>query len=258
MSSTVQSIASSKDAATTTGFINSVETFGTVDGPGVRYVLFLNGCPLQCKYCHNRDTWNMSEGREVSVSDVAIELAKYADIYKSTGGGVTASGGEPTLQPAFVTQLFRSAKQLDLNTALDTSGYIDAQEIDGLLEQTDLVILDLKHMLPEAHQKLTGVDNSRILQFTSDLARQNKTLWVRQVLIPGINDNQEQLKELADFLRPMTNVQRIELLGFHKMGSHKWHLAGCPDPLESTPAATPAQTQQAKDFLRSQGLKNVT
>lgn len=239
------------------GYIYSVETMGTLDGPGIRFVLFTQGCPLQCKYCHNRDTWDMTHGKEISVGELLVEVAKYQEFYKNSGGGVTASGGEPTLQPEFITELFKGVRELGLNTALDTSGYVEIDKVQDLLKETDLVILDIKHMILEEHKTLTGVHGERIWNFARYLSDIAKPVWVRQVLIPGINDSKEQLGKLADFLLPMSNVQRLELLGFHKLGTHKWALAGCRDPMEEISAAKPEDVEAAKAFLRLKGLGNV-
>lgn len=242
---------------TSTARIHSVETFGTVDGPGIRYVIFFQGCPLQCKYCHNRDTWDARTGEEITLDAVISDVKKYLRFYQSSGGGLTASGGEPTVQADFVTQLFAAIKGLGLNTALDTSGYVPEAGLDDLLAVTDLVLLDIKAVDPQEHQKLTGVTNERILKFADLLKEINKPVWVRHVLLPNVNDDSEHLTALANLVKSYPNTVKIELLGFHKLGVHKWEACGDTDPLNQVPAATLEVVDKARQFLRAQGLTIV-
>lgn len=240
-----------------TGNVHSVETFGTVDGPGIRYVLFLQGCPLRCKFCHNPDTWERGKGMEMDSDQVIMEINQYRQFYHSSGGGVTASGGEPTLQPEFVEAIFHGVKELGLNTALDTSGFVEIGRIEGLLKVTDLVLLDIKETGQEEHIELTGVDIKPVKNFAFELERLKKPIWVRHVIIPGVTDNPERIHRLGEFLKEFTVIERIELLGYHKMGSHKWELKGCQDPYSETQAASARQVENAKEILREFGLKNV-
>lgn len=240
-----------------TGNIHSVETFGTVDGPGIRYVLFLQGCPLRCKFCHNPDTWEHGQGMEMNSDQVIADINQYRQFYHSSGGGVTASGGEPTLQPEFVEAVFHGVKKLGLNTALDTSGFVQVSKIEGLLKLTDLVLLDIKETGHEEHIELTGVDIKPVKNFAYELERRKTPIWVRHVVIPGMTDSLEKIHRLGEFLKEFTVVERIELLGYHKMGSHKWELKGCPDPYSDIPAASAGQVEKAKEVLRKLGLKNV-
>lgn len=234
-----------------------METFGTVDGPGIRYVVFVQGCPLQCKYCHNPDTWERKLGKEVDSDQLVSEIEQYLDFYKSSGGGVTASGGEPTTQPDFVEALFKDAKNFGLNTALDTSGFTDIGAVENLLRVTDLILLDIKEVNVQSHQELTGVSNEKIIDFAHHIAQMDIPIWIRHVIVPGINDSMDNIKQLGDFLKTIKGIERTELLGFHKMGSHKWQLKGCNDPLVDVPAATPEMVEKAKIILRDMGLKNV-
>lgn len=229
------------------GFVHSVETYGTVDGPGTRYVVFFQGCPLQCKFCHNRDTWNQAQGRKVTVKELLTEFTEYQDFYRRTGGGMTASGGEPTLQADFVTELFRGVKEMGLNTALDTSGYVNVDDVKALLGVTDLVLLGLKALNSQEHKQLTGVTNEKTLVLANYLCELKKPVWLRYVLLPEINDSQTHAAGLADFIKRLANVERLELLRYHKLGVHKWELCGEEDPLKHI---SPPDQNQAKAFIR--------
>ncbi len=240
------------------GNVHSVETFGTVDGPGIRYVMFLQGCPLRCKYCHNPDTWEKGQGSVMNSDQIIEEINQYRSFYESSGGGVTASGGEPTLQPEFVKAVFSGVRELGLNTALDTSGFVEPDKIEGLLKLTDLVILDIKEISQEAHRDLTGVDNTLIQNFANEVEKLRIPMWIRHVIIPGITGSSESIRQLGEFISQFSIIERVELLGYHKMGSHKWELKGCSDPLADIPAASTEEVEKAKEALRAFGIKNVT
>ncbi|MDE5721394.1 MAG: pyruvate formate lyase-activating protein [Clostridia bacterium] len=214
-----------------TGKIHSFESFGTVDGPGTRFVIFLQGCPMRCKYCHNPDTWNLNGGREYSVQEVAQTVLKYKS-YLSRGG-VTVSGGEPLLQIEFVTELFTILKQHNIHTAIDTSGITfdrtDKKSVSQhkkLLEVTDLVLLDIKHIDDKEHKLLTGFSNRRILDFARFLSENGKSVWIRHVLVDGITDNEEYLIQLKDFINTLKCVQTVEVLPYHDMGKNKYKQLG--------------------------------
>lgn len=239
------------------GNVHSVETFGTVDGPGIRYVIFMQGCPLRCKFCHNPDTWEMGRGTETDSAKVIDEIRQYREFYKSSGGGVTASGGEPTLQAEFVQAVFTAAKEMGLNTALDTSGYTNAEKIDRLLDLTDLVLLDIKETGETEHEELTGVELRSVHKFAFDIQQRGIPVWIRHVIIPGLTGNPERVRELGKFLLQFENIKRVELLGYHKLGSHKWELKGCHDPLAKTEAATVEEVERARSLLIGMGLNNV-
>lgn len=234
-----------------TGFVHSRETFGTVDGPGVRYVLFLSGCPLRCKYCHNPDTWATSAAEELTAEDVLNEYRKNQAFYEN--GGITVTGGEPLAQIAFVTELFQKARDEGIHTALDTSGVSfdpeNTEKIDRLLAVCNLVLLDLKHMDSAAHRDLTGRGNENVLAFARHLNLRRVKTHVRHVLVPTLTDSEEHLKSLAAFVAKLGNVEKIDLLPYHTMGKAKYASLGLPDPLPNVPAATEKDVQRARRIL---------
>lgn len=227
------------------GRVYAIETFGTVDGPGIRYIVFLQGCPLRCQYCHNRDSWDPHQGKETTVKDLVEDIKKYVPYMKASGGGVTFSGGEPTLQLSFLTALARELKALDIHLALDTSGYFSVAQAQELLNYIDLVILDLKEFDPQAHVSLTGVKNDRILQTAQELSAMGMPLWIRHVVVPTLTDQQESLEAMGEFLTTLGSLKQVELLPYHSMGKFKWSNVRCSYPLENIPDAT------QKDILRS-------
>ncbi|MFS8907029.1 pyruvate formate-lyase-activating protein [Synechococcus sp. OH2] len=239
-----------------TGRIHSVETCGTVDGPGIRFVIFLQGCPLRCLYCHNPDCRDPNAGQVVTVDSLMAEIQRCRNYYLK-GGGVTASGGEPLMQPNFVAEIFRRCHELDLHTALDTSGYAPLGVAKPVLAHTDLVLLDIKSYLPELYRKVTGVS----LQPTLDLARYldqiHKPTWIRFVLVPGLTDPEENIKGLAEFVATLSNVERVEVLPFHKMGEYKWQQLGLPYTLSDVQPPTPEQINHALQIFRERGLVAV-
>lgn len=209
-----------------TGRIHSVETCGTTDGPGIRYILFTQGCLMRCKYCHNRDTWPTKGGYELSVDDVMKDVKRYRRFFKSSGGGITASGGEASLQPAFVGALFQAAHKEGIHTCLDTNGYIKryTAEVKAMIDASDLVLLDIKQMDDEKHIELTKVTNKYSLKLAQYLAEIGKPTWIRYVVIEGWTDADEDIRALGEFLKPMQNIEKVELLPFHQLGSHKWQV----------------------------------
>lgn len=202
-----------------------------MDGPGIRYVIFFQGCPMRCLYCHNRDTWDTAGGQLLTLEEVLEDVDQYKHYYISSGGGVTASGGEPTLQMDFLEKLFACCRLMGLNTVLDTSGYVAINKLTKLLELTDLIMLDIKHINPEKHRQLTGRSNSLTLQLAQHLAREKIPVWIRYVLIPGYTDNTKDLKELAYFIEQLGNVEKVDILPYHTMGAHKWELLGLKNPM---------------------------
>lgn len=228
------------------GHVHSLETFGTVDGPGIRFVLFMQGCLLKCQYCHNPDTWGLNEGREMTINEVLSEIESYLPYYRSSGGGLTVSGGEPTLQYPFVTELFREVKRRwNLHTALDTNGYNEPEKIRELLEVTDLVLLDLKHIDDEKHIVLTGKSNERTLKTARWLSDHGRKMWVRHVYVPGIHEDQEDLHRLGQFIGTLHGVEKFEILPYHQMGVYKWEALGKAYPLEGVPSPTEAEVDRA-------------
>lgn len=233
------------------GRIHSVETFGTVDGPGIRYVIFMQGCPLHCKYCHNRDTWETKAGLEVTTENLVKQILRYKTYIENSGGGVTASGGEALLQAKFLTELFKKLHQKGIHTVLDTAGSLPLNDdIKELLKYTDLVLLDIKHINNEKCIELTGSSNHNNLEFAKYLSENNIHMWIRQVLVPGITDDKEDLKKLKQFIDTLNNVDKVELLPYHNLGKFKWTNLGLDYPLENTPPATDKDIEKAKEILK--------
>lgn len=232
------------------GKIHSIETFGTVDGPGIRFVVFMQGCTLKCKYCHNRDTWNTRGGKSVSIEELVKEILKYKSYIDNSGGGVTVSGGEPLLQAEFVTELFKELKSRGIHTALDTAGSILLSDnIKELLKYTDLVLLDIKHIDAEKCTNLTGFTNKNTLEFAKYLSNIELPVWIRQVLIPGYTDDKFDLLELKKFINSLNNIEKVELLPYHNLGKFKWDEIGDTYELENVPIPTQEEIDRAKQLL---------
>lgn len=216
------------------GHIHSIESFGTVDGPGIRMVIFLKGCPMRCLYCHNPDTWEMGGGTEMSVEELLNRYESSKHFY--TNGGITVSGGEPLLQLDFVTELFEAAKKHGIHTCIDTSGITfqpdNTDRLDRLLAVTDLVMLDIKHIDPKEHQKLTRQDNGRILEFARYLDSAGIPMWIRHVVVPGITDRREDLYKLGVFIGTLKHVKALDVLPYHDMGKAKYETLGLDYPLK--------------------------
>lgn len=236
-----------------TGRIHSFESFGTVDGPGIRFVVFMQGCPMRCLYCHNPDTWFPSAGTDYTAAEVASRALKYKS-YFTGGGGVTVSGGEPMLQAEFVKELFTILKGEGINTALDTSGVMfnadNPHAFDDLLAVTDLVLLDIKHINPSAHKKLTSHGNANILAFARYLSDIKKPVWIRHVLVPGVTDDDNYLRELKTFISTLKNVEKVEVLPYHTMGEVKYQKLGIPYPLKGVKPPEPERVKNAKEILK--------
>ena len=233
------------------GRIHSLESFGTVDGPGIRFVVFMQGCALKCKYCHNRDTWDINCGTLISVDELINKIERYKNYMLPSGGGVTVTGGEPLLQPQFLISLFKELKRRGIPTAIDTSGMIDITDtIKELLSLTDLILLDIKHINPEKCKELVGFSNEKELSFAKYLSDNNISVWIRQVIIPGITDNKEDLLELKSFINSLKTVKNIELLPYHELGKSKWENLGLNYELEGIPSATSEDIKRAKEILR--------
>lgn len=217
-----------------TGRIHSFESFGTVDGPGIRFVAFMQGCPLRCCYCHNRDTWDPAGGRVYTTDEVMTEIRKYLNYFKFSKGGVTISGGEPTMQPEFVTELFQKCRSEGIHTALDTNGYVDIEKASGILKYTDLVLLDIKQADIAMHKKITGVTPEKIRSFALYASDKGIAIWIRYVLVPGLTDSEKDLEQAAEFIHSLKTVENIEVLPYHSMGVHKWLELGEEYPLKDT------------------------
>lgn len=237
------------------GYIHSIESCGTVDGPGLRYIVFTQGCLLRCQFCHNPDTWGIGKGKEVSVEEIMADLKSYLPFIKASNGGITVSGGEPLLQLDFLYELFTECKKLGIHTTIDSSGgcYSHDEEFQAklakVLEVTDLILLDIKHINSQKHLKLTGKPNEHILEFAKLLSDYKKPVWIRHVLVPGITDDREDLKELNKFINQLTNVDKIEILPYHKLGVYKWEALGLRYPLDGVEPPTAEMIQMASDIL---------
>ncbi len=231
-----------------TGRIHSFESFSTVDGPGVRYVIFLQGCPLRCKYCHNRDTRDVHLGEVYDAESIVEKILNYRE-YMGEDGGVTVSGGEPLLQIDFVIDLFKRLKAEGIHTAIDTSGFVDVDKLKDLLDYTDLVILDLKEMDNDTHKDLIGVDNAKILKFAEHISDSGVPMWIRHVLVPTITDKEEHLLKLKEFVSTLKNVEKVEVLGYHTLGSEKWEMIGDKFMLEGIPEASGEDVKKAEQIL---------
>ncbi len=232
------------------GRVHSFETFGAVDGPGIRFVIFMQGCFLQCKYCHNRDTWDIHCGTPYTSKELLEKILKYKNYFIASGGGVTVSGGEPLLQHKFLIELFTSLKKENINTAIDTSGIVDlTDDMKKLIDLTDLFLLDIKCINDEICKKLTGVSNKKELAFAKYLSDINKPMWIRQVIVPTITDRTEDLQNLKEFISTLNSVKKIELLPYHDMGKTKWINMGYKYELENIRNADNNDIQYAKNIL---------
>jgi len=236
------------------GRIHSIETCGGVDGPGIRYVIFTQGCLLRCQYCHNPDTRDLHAGREVTVDEIIDDIKTYKSYLNYSGGGVTISGGEPLLQPEFVREIFRRCRELGIHTALDTSGYPDFEASKPVLDFVDLVLLDIKSSDPEIYHRVTNVVIEPTLHFARHLSAISQPTWIRFVLVPGLTDDVANVESLAQFVATLNGVEKVEVLPFHKMGEYKWKELGLPYTLDDVCPPTPEQTEQVKAFFKSHGL----
>ncbi len=208
------------------GYIHSTESMGTVDGPGIRFVVFTQGCPLRCQYCHNPDTWKLKEGKKVTTESLIKKIKKIKPYIERSGGGITISGGEPTMQLDFILDLLKKAKAEGLHTAVDTSGFVESAKFKKLLPYLDLVLLDIKTMDDLVHRDLTGVSNQKTLNLVELLEEKKQPYWVRQVIVPGITDNLEKMQKFAEYLQQKKYLEKIELLPYHELGKHKWENLG--------------------------------
>ena len=234
------------------GNIHSVESCGTVDGPGIRFVVFTQGCPLRCQYCHNPDTWEFKDNQKFSADDI---IQQYEGVKEFCAGGITVTGGEPLCQMDFVTDLFKKAQERNIHTALDTSGLLfnknDTSKIDELLKYTSLVLLDIKHIDDEEHKKLTGHSNKNILEFAKYLSDINKPMWVRHVVVPEITYKEEYLKRLGQFLAPLRNIKALDVLPYHDMAIPKYENLGIDYPLKGIPPLSHDEALKARNIIIS-------
>lgn len=243
------------------GYVHSTESFGSVDGPGVRFVVFVQGCPMRCLYCHNPDTWEPCTGNQMDTDEILAAYESNKAFY--TNGGLTVTGGEPLMQIDFVTELFEKAKAKNIHTCLDTSGIIfnpDNAELmakfDRLVKSTDLVMLDIKHIDPDEHIKLTQQKNTNILKFAQYLDKKNVDLWIRHVVVPTITYNEKYLRELGRFIGTLSNLKALDVLPYHTMGIIKYEAIGKDYPLKGIPELTREETLLAKKYIL-EGIKEV-
>lgn len=233
------------------GNIHSIETCGTVDGPGIRFVIFMQGCPLRCQYCHNPDTWQTDTNKLITIDEIMQKYDGVKEFVQS--GGITVTGGEPLLQIDFVTELFKVAKAHGIHTALDTSGITFNQEntgnINNLLKYTDLVLLDIKHIDDEEHKKLTGASNKNILAFAQYLSEKQIPVWIRHVVVKDITLNEKYLKELGKFLATLNNIKALDILPYHNMAIPKYESLGINYPLKNTPPTSKEEAINARNII---------
>ncbi|MDD4516650.1 pyruvate formate-lyase-activating protein [Massilibacteroides sp.] len=235
------------------GFIHSFESFGTKDGPGIRFIFFMQGCPLRCLYCHNPDTWSAkNHAFEMTPEEAFKEVLKVKAFIRN--GGVTVSGGEPLLQPDFILELFKLCKENGIHTAIDTSGYLLNDKIKAVLEYTDLVLLDIKHIDPDKYKTLTSKPLEPTLHFIDYLTEIKKPIWVRYVLVPGYSDGEKDLHKWGKFVSTIPTVERVDLLPFHQMAMHKWEQIGTAYQLKNTPAPTKEEIDRAENILKTYQL----
>ena len=238
------------------GHIHSTESFGAADGPGVRFIVFVQGCHMRCRYCHNPDTWKMDGGDEVTADEILKRALRFKP-YWGKDGGITISGGEPLLQIDFVIELFKKAKELGINTCIDTAGNPFTKEepffskFEELMKYTDLLLLDLKEINPARHKDLTGFDNSNIIEMAKYLSEINKPVWIRHVLVPEHSDFDEDLDALGDFIDTLSNVDRVEILPYHTLGKFKWENLGIPYTLESISPPSAERIENAKQRIHA-------
>jgi pyruvate formate lyase activating enzyme len=237
------------------GYVHSYEAGSRLDGPGIRVTLFLSGCPLRCQYCHNPDTWKLKHGMRVPLERVVTRLGHFAPALRAMDGGLTLSGGEPLVQPAFSGRIFGAAKSFGLHTALDTSGYLGAKASDEYLGNVDLVLLDIKSWDPQTYRRVTSAEVEPTLRFAERLAAMGKAVWIRYVLVPGLTDDPANVEGVARFVAPMKNVEWVEVLPFHQLGSFKWKELGLDYALADTPPAAIELVARVHGQFRDAGCK---
>lgn len=236
------------------GKIHSFESCGTVDGPGLRFIVFMQGCPLRCKYCHNPDTWKMSDAKIHMTSDELLEeVVKYKSFIKN--GGITISGGDPLAQAEFVKEIISKCKEEEIHTCIDTSGFFFNDKAKEVLAEVDLVLLDIKHIDKGGYKELTKVDLEPTLKTAKYLAEIKKPVWIRHVLVPGVTDNDEYLNATAEFCSKLGNVERVEILPFHKFGEFKWEEMGLEYEMADVQAPNKERAENAKSIFKSYGLE---
>lgn len=217
------------------GNIHSFETMGLVDGPGIRVVVFLQGCSLRCKYCHNPDTWELKGGEEFTPEDLVKKIARFKSYFERSGGGITFSGGDPLKQPEFLLEALKLCKEKGIHTCIDTAGYGNG-DYDEILKYTDLVLFDVKHFTREGYKNVTLMEIDKAEEFVKAMKRNNTKVWIRHVVVPGLTDGKEHIKALNDYIKTIPNVEKVELLPYHLLGVNKYEAMGIPYKLEGVPA----------------------
>mgnify|MGYP001045167065 CR=1 FL=1 len=240
------------------GRIHSLESFGTVDGPGIRFVVFMQGCPLRCQFCHNPDTWDVNLGNEYTTDKLMEEILKYKAYMKYSKGGVTFTGGEPLLQAEFILEVSKKCKENGISLAIDTSGFVFNDTVKELMEYTDLVLLDIKNYDPIVYKDVTGVSLDPTLKFLDYLREKKITTWVRYILVPNLTDDLDSIKQLSAHLDEYPNVEKIELLPFHKMGEFKWEELGLDYKLHDTKEPSNEHMEEVIEIFESNGKKVST
>lgn len=237
------------------GYIHSVETYGTLDGPGIRYVVFMQGCSLRCKYCHNPDTWQLDAGKKQTIQELMEDILKYKNFIRS--GGVTLSGGEPLLQVDFAAELFKQCRKHGIHTAVDTSGELPLIACKHAIDEVDLVLLDIKSIDSVKALSLTGFGNENMLGMLEYLEANKKEVWMRHVIVPGLTDDYKDIEQMAEYLSRYTVIKRFDVLPFHKLGEYKWKELGLCYELEKTPIPTKESIEKVKDILRKHNINVV-
>ena len=236
------------------GSIHSWELVTAVDGPGTRMTVFFAGCPLRCLYCHNPDTFHMKDGQPVELAELLDRFKRYRRIFRSTGGGITLSGGEVLMQPAFAMNVLAGAHDLGIHTAIDTSGFLGMNASDALLDNVDLVLLDLKSGDPDTYARVTSRPLQPTIDFGDRLAARGTEVWIRFVLVPGLTDDEDNIRRVAEIASRWSNVSRLEVLPFHQMGRDKWEAMGLDYELTNTKPPTPSELDAARSIFRDRGL----
>lgn len=233
------------------GYVHSIYTGGMVDGPGIRTVVFLSGCKLRCKYCHNPDTWNRKSGNKMTVRECISEILKYKSYYRFSGGGVTISGGEPVHQHEFLSALLDACRENKIHATVDTTGYTSADIAEKILPKMDLLLLDIKAFDPETYKNVTGVDIDYTIEFLRLSRKLKIPAWIRYVLVPGLTDSKEEMQNLAIFLKDFENIEKVYVLPFHKEGEYKWDDIETPYELSDTPIPTQQQVDEAQKIFNN-------
>ena len=246
-------------SAAPTGWVHSYESCAIGDGPGIRFAVFLQGCPLRCRFCHNPDTWKVRAGRETTVDEVMAEVLKYRSYMRTSGGGVTLTGGEPLLQPEFAAAILSRCKEAGLTTVIDTAGHasVDSPPVRAVIDATDIVLHDIKSIDPEQHRWLTGWPIEPVLDFARRLSELGKTMWIQHVLVPGVTLRDDLLEKLAAFVATLRTVEHVELLPFHKLGEYKWRELQLDYTLADTPPATAEDVARAAAIFSAHGVRTV-